>query len=198
MMNQMHNNFVNNSNSRITDYIRDNLVQVIENTQFHDNGQLTTVDRILYSICGTIVSLDGRPSDHVITSSGELPTIGRFDENRTVVQNNYIENPLYRDALNMSHWVLVSKRLREVGGVATLYLKDHNNDWYLVATVSNITVNVVKGTVSTLIDVLDSSPDEIYKGIKQALLMEHYSYRQKRASPFNLARNASKAAHQGY
>lgn len=155
----------------LRDYVQNNLPDIVELTDFHENGLLTSLPRIGVALHGTVQDLDPTKSDRIITSAGELPCVKKFIDGESVYNDIDLNN--FNQTLEMSRWILVSKTLSSGKSIAYLYSKHSNGDWYLTITATTEGSKCVPGVVNHLCRRFEVESKEVYKTISKVMLLNH-------------------------
>lgn len=154
----------------LRDYIQNNLPDIVELTDFHETGLLTSLPRIGVALHGTVQTPDPSKSDRIITSAGELPCVKKFVGE--VIYND-IDLDYFNQTLEMSRWILVSKVLSSGKSIAYLYSKHSNANWYLTITATAGGSKCVPGVVSHICKRFEVESSEVYKTISKVMLLNH-------------------------
>ena len=155
----------------LRDYIQNNLPDIVELTDFHETGLLTSLPRVGFSLQGTVQNPDLTKSDRIITSAGELPCVKKFVNG--VLFYNDIDIDNFNQTLELSRWILVSKVLASRRPIAYLYSKHQNGDWYLTITATPEGSKCVPGVVNHICKRFEVESIEVYKTISKVMLLNH-------------------------
>lgn len=168
----------------LQDYIQNNLPGIVELTNFDDTGLLTSLPRILVALQGTVQKRDSSRIDRIITSAGELPCVKKFVNGELVY--NELDVNHFKQTLELSHWILVSKLLSSGKAIAYLYSKHANGEWYLTITATTSGSKCVPGVVSALCKRFEVDSKEVYKAISKVMLLNHANHEDPRPRRANV------------